>query len=47
VKEAHFSGAAPATDEEVFDEDGETSVPSAPVSNMMENYLSAIRKNSK
>jgi len=47
VKEAHFSGAAPATDEEVFDEDGETSVPSAPVSNVMENYISAIRKTSK
>ena len=46
VKEAHFSGTTPAVDDEGFEEeDGQ--VASAPVSHMMENYLSAIRKNAK
>jgi hypothetical protein len=42
VKEAHFSGTAPAVEDEGFEEEGQDA--SAPVSNVMENYLSAIRK---
>jgi len=42
VKEAHFSGTAPAVEDEGFEEEGQDV--SAPVSNVMENYLSAIRK---